>query len=272
MVKNSLKKININDITPSDYNPRKISDKDFDKLKKSLKEFGLVDPIIINLKTNNIIGGHQRFDVLYNDDPNKDLYLMELGDIGWVLEDTELHIKDEAHEKALNLALNRMGGEFDIEKLNPLLDELEELDLGELTGFDLDLEEISYDIEVVYSDDDEEDDYDGDDDDYFYEIESDDKDSVESDRESAKTPNRTIKYGDIYKIKNNIIMFGDSDDEDDLMELERIEEDELLLDNPKLQLIKTLNIPINYYITSDYKLLESLVDSYKGTDNFSKLK
>ena len=118
----------------------------------------------------------------------------------------------------------------------------------------------------------EEEDYDEDDDDYFYEIESDDKESVESDRNSVKTPNRTIKYGDVYKIKNNIIMFGDSDDEDDLMELERIEEDELLLDNPKLQLIKTLNIPINYYITSDYKLLESLVDSYKGTDNFSKLK
>ena len=49
MVKN-LKEINISDITPSDYNPRKISDKDFNKLKKSLKEFGLVDPIIINLK------------------------------------------------------------------------------------------------------------------------------------------------------------------------------------------------------------------------------
>lgn len=270
MVKNSLKKININDITPSDYNPRKISEKDFEKLKKSLDEFGLVDPIIINLNTNNIIGGHQRFDVLYNEDNNRDLYLIELGDIGWVLDETNLKIKDEAHEKALNLALNRMGGEFDIEKLNPLLDELEELDLGELTGFDLDLEEIPYDIEVVYSDDEDEED-DGEDD-YFYEIETKDNDKTGDSSKPVQTPNKSIKYGEIYKIKNNIIMYSDSDDSDNLDELMKLEEEKLILDESDLELIKTIDVSFNYYTTSNPRVLEELVENYQGTDNFTRLK
>ena len=268
MVKNSLKKININEITPSDYNPRKISDKDFNKLKKSLKEFGLVDPIIINLKTNNIIGGHQRFDVFYNENPNKELYLMELGDIGWVLEDTDLKIKDEAHEKALNLALNRMGGEFDIEKLNPLLDELEELELGELTGFDLDLEEISYDIEVVYSDD-EDDDYDDD----YYEDEYED----ETDEDVAQTPHttqkpkRNIQYGDIFKLKNNIILCGDASDESYVKDLERAEDKEVFLEYDGLELIKSKEQVINYYITPSPRLIESIITDF-GESNVVQLK
>ena len=267
MVKN-LKKININEITPSDYNPRKITDKDFDKLKKSLKEFGLVDPIIINLKTKNIIGGHQRFDVFYNENPNKELYLMELGDIGWVLEDTNLKIKDEAHEKALNVALNRMGGEFDIEKLNPLLDELEELDLGELTGFDLDLEDISYDIEVVYSDDDDEEDYD----DYYeedYEYTSDNSSTTQ--QETTQKPKRSIGYGNIYKVKNNIILCGDSSDESYINDLEKAEDKELFLEYDGLELIKSKEQVINYYITPNPRLIETLIDDF-GQSNVVQLK
>lgn len=267
MVKN-LKEINISDITPSDYNPRKISDKDFNKLKKSLKEFGLVDPIIINLKTNNIIGGHQRFDVFYKENPNKKLYLMELGDIGWVLEDTDLKIKDEAHEKALNLALNRMGGEFDIEKLNPLLDELEELQLGELTGFDLDLEEISYDIEVVYSDDDEED---YEDDYYEDDYEDDTEDRLTSSSQTTQKPKRNIQYGNIFKLKNNIILCGDSSDESYIEDLEKVEDKEVFLEYDGLELIKSKEQTVNYYITPNPKLIESLINDY-GESNIVKLK
>lgn len=269
MVKNKLKKININEITPSDYNPRKISDKDFEKLKKSLKEFGLVDPIIINLKTNNIIGGHQRFDVFYNENSNKELYLLELGDIGWVLEDTDLKIKDEAHEKALNLALNRMGGEFDIEKLNPLLDELEELDLGELTGFDLDLEEISYDIEVIYSDDDDEDEYD---EDYFEEeYEDDEREQHPRASQTTQKPKRNIEYGDIFKLKNNIILCGDPSDESYIKDLERAEDKEVFIEYNNLELIKSKEQTINYYITPNPKLIESLIEDY-GETNVIQLK
>lgn len=53
-------------IHPADYNPRKElkpGDPEFQNIQRSLKEFGYVDPIIIN-KDGTIIGGHQRASVL----------------------------------------------------------------------------------------------------------------------------------------------------------------------------------------------------------------
>lgn len=142
----NIKKIKIEDIKPARYNPRSISDKDFKKLSESIEQFGLVDPIIINLKNHNIIGGHQRFDYLYYGKKDTELHLIELGDIGWVFSDTDLEIKDDNHEKALNLALNRISGEWNYDELNKLLDELAEFDLDKVTGFDYDLDEIDYEF------------------------------------------------------------------------------------------------------------------------------
>ena len=45
-----FEQINITDIVPAPYNPRTISSRDKEKLRNSLEEFGLVDPIVINLK------------------------------------------------------------------------------------------------------------------------------------------------------------------------------------------------------------------------------
>lgn len=150
----NVKKININEINPSEYNPRKITNLDYDKLKNSINEFGLVDPIIINLKNNRIIGGHQRYAVLLNEGyANADLNLIEVGDIGWVFLDEELSVVDEAHEKALNIALNKISGQWNNEKLNTLLNELSMsgIDL-ELTGFDsLEAEQISLTEDLEYA-------------------------------------------------------------------------------------------------------------------------
>lgn len=136
-----FEKIQITDIEPADYNPRKISKKDYKKLSNSINEFGLVDPIIVNLKNMHIIGGHQRYDVLRQEyDEGRlfgDLELIRLGDIGWVFTETELNIKSEEHEKALNIALNKISGQWDFDKLDSLLGELNSLDFDvELTGFD----------------------------------------------------------------------------------------------------------------------------------------
>lgn len=145
-----LEEINITDIIPSEYNPRRISEEEYDKLAKSLNSFGVVDPIIINLQNNHIIGGHQRYDVLheqYIQDNTKysKLHLLRLGDIGWVFPDTQLKIKSDDHEKALNLSLNKISGEWDEIKLKPLLEELSLKGFGiELTGFDdVELAELS---------------------------------------------------------------------------------------------------------------------------------
>ena len=137
-----IEKIKITDIVPADYNPRLISESETNKLKNSLSTFGLVDPIVINLKNKHIIGGHQRFDVLIDQhlEDNKifdELNLIKLGDIGWVFTDTDLRIESEDHEKALNLSLNKISGEWDTEKLFVILEELEVNNFNiDLTGFD----------------------------------------------------------------------------------------------------------------------------------------
>ena len=65
-----------------------------------MSEFGYVEPIIWNKRTGNIVGGHQRYKIL------KDLNYEEAECVVVDL--------DDAHEKALNVALNKISGEFDI--------------------------------------------------------------------------------------------------------------------------------------------------------------
>lgn len=108
----------------------------------------------------NIIGGHQRYDAIYNSaalngEFNQELNLIRMGDVGWVFLDTELNIKSDDHEKALNLALNKISGEWDNDKLAEVLEELElsPIDI-QLTGFDdLELTELQFENDIEYDDD-----------------------------------------------------------------------------------------------------------------------
>ena len=137
-----IEHIKITDLKPAEYNPRRISEEDYQKLKNSISTFGLVDPIIVNLKNMHIVGGHQRYDVLLDqsmedNDFMAELPMIRLGDVGFVFTDTNLSIEDEAHEKALNLALNKISGEWDNDKLAEVLEDLDSSSLDlELTGFD----------------------------------------------------------------------------------------------------------------------------------------
>lgn len=57
----------IEDLRPASYNPRKDlkpGDKEYEKLKKSITEFGYVEPVIYNKRTGIVVGGHQRLKVL----------------------------------------------------------------------------------------------------------------------------------------------------------------------------------------------------------------
>lgn len=154
-----FEKITLDEIIPSEYNPRIISEDELEKLEKNIKEFGIVDPIIINLQNMHIIGGHQRYEVLRKiagtdtDYENIELKLIRLGNIGWVFNETDLNIKDETHEKALNLALNKISGDWDYSKLDLVLEDMknEHFDI-DLTGFD--------DLDLVIFDDEEEEDVD----------------------------------------------------------------------------------------------------------------
>lgn len=168
MVQLDIDKIRLTDITPADYNPRRINDTQLSKLSKSIQDFGLVDPIIINLQNNKIIGGHQRYRVLLDKytSNDQDLYLLKLGDIGWAFPSTDLTIDSEEHEKALNILLNQTNlmGEWDNEKLETVLKDLKELNFDlELTGFN------DYELDLYLDDslgtfDYQDDEYDDDDD------------------------------------------------------------------------------------------------------------
>ncbi|MCK5266998.1 MAG: ParB N-terminal domain-containing protein [Spirochaetes bacterium] len=115
----------ISDLKPAPYNPRKDlkpGDPEYDKLKKAIIEFDYIDPVIINQRNNTVIGGHQRLKIL-----------KELGHIEIDVSVVDL---DAAKEKALNIALNKTGGEFDIPMLSDLLLELDAEDFDiEVTGF-----------------------------------------------------------------------------------------------------------------------------------------
>lgn len=283
MVDKNIKKIDINSLVPADYNPRIISDEDYENLKTSIDEFGIVAPIVINLDDNTIISGHQRFDVLYYENKLDELYLLELGDIGWVFTETDLKLKDKNHEKALNLALNRIHGEFDPDKVHEVLFELEELKLDHLTGFDLELDNIDYDFITRIEDDDEYDDEEEiiDDDiieeEFYNEIEeenNDDDEKVEFDeymvnpQEDEKPTERIkrgfIKYGDVYIIgDSSFIMFGNENNEQDRTKL--LKYNPLLFSKNSIELpkefekIKTIPTEINYYMSNDAELIETFL-------------
>ena len=123
-----IEKIPIEKLNPAKYNPRKDlqpGDPEYEKLKRSIEEFGYVEPIVWNKRTGNIVGGHQRYKVLLD---------MGMREVDCVVVDL-----DDAKEKALNLALNKIQGDWDYPKLKDLLLELDtgEFDL-EITGFDMD--------------------------------------------------------------------------------------------------------------------------------------
>ncbi|MGE6260885.1 DNA methyltransferase [Heyndrickxia sporothermodurans] len=131
-------KISVNEINPATYNPRidlQPGDSEYEKLKTSIEEFGYIDPLIWNKRTGNLVGGHQRYKILL-DQGLKEIYVSVVD-------------LDETKEKALNLALNKISGEWDNEKLHDLIEELQKEDISiEITGFEeQDLEQITADLD-----------------------------------------------------------------------------------------------------------------------------
>jgi DNA modification methylase len=209
--------IGIDSITPSEYNPRKISIEDYDKLTKSIKEFGLIAPIIVNLKNMHIVGGHQRYKVLH-DEHVKELHLIRLGDVGFAFTDTDLSIEDENHEKALNLALNKISGDFDEGKLNNIIYDLNlSIPDLEITVFDeLDLNKMQISLDKR----------------------SREKEDIEKRLRSAENKDRrlnisvNVQKGDIWELGNHRLMCGDSNNMSDIKKLMNNQEINLLLTDP----------------------------------------
>src|SRR5262249_31261231 len=104
------------------YNPRRISDQDLEPLRRSVSFFGTAEPVVVNRRSGRIVGGHQRVRAAEDEGlPSLPVVYVDL---------------DDPSEKQLNIALNRISGEWDPEKLEAVLAELEAggADMA-LTGF-----------------------------------------------------------------------------------------------------------------------------------------
>ncbi|MCX4307639.1 MAG: DNA methyltransferase [Acetatifactor sp.] len=143
-----IQKVSADRLNPAAYNPRrdlKTGDKDYEKLKRSIEEFGFVEPVVWNRATGFVVGGHQRLKVLLD---------MGETEIDCVVVDLE-----PEKEKALNLALNRIQGDWNEGKLTEVLADLDAsaFDVS-FTGFDA--EEIDALMNKFYSAEAQEDDFD----------------------------------------------------------------------------------------------------------------
>lgn len=194
----NIQKIKIDKLIPATYNPRKNlkpSDAEYVKIKNSIEKFGFVSPLVIN-KDMTVIGGHQRLKVL------KEMGIVE---VECIIVDL-----DKTNEKALNIALNKIQGDWDEEKLEALLQELklEDFDTN-LTGFDFDeVDEILKDVNGS-----KEDDFD-----------------VDSAYEEIEEP--ITKPGDIWILGKHRLMCGDSAQKEDVMRLMNNQDADMLLTDP----------------------------------------
>lgn len=219
----------LKELVAADYNPRKAltpEDSEYQKIKRSIEEFGYVDPIIIN-EDGTIIGGHQRCTVLK--------------DLGYEEVDVVVVSLDKQREKALNIALNKITGEWDELKLKDLL---LDLDLGDydisLTGFEQeDLAELVDNLAVEPEAMD--DDFDG--------------EAVLEDIVEPKT-----KLGDVWKLGRHRLMCGDSTSQEDVATLMKGEMADLIITDPPYN--------VNYGDKAD------MLDTYlqKGHRNNSRIK
>ena len=135
-----IEKLKIAELNPAEYNPRKMTNKQYEDLKSSLEKFGLVDPIIINAD-NTVVGGHQRLRIM-----------RELGTEYVPTVRVNLSKEDE---KELNIRLNKNTGEFDLDVLanNFEVDELKDWGFKDVElGFNIDKmqDDLSDNLELQY--------------------------------------------------------------------------------------------------------------------------
>ena len=198
-------KVDINELISPEYNPRQITDDEMEKLKNSINEFGYIAPIIVNKHNNHIIGGNQRYEALKS--------------LGYT--DVDVVFVDEPdlnREKALNIALNKISGEWDFVKLADILDDLELNDFDIcLTGFDeLELENF-----------------------YIEEENPKEHEPVEVAEDDYDEPDDlevTVQTGDIYILGNHRLMCGDSTKKEDVALLMEGKQADMVFTDPPYDL------------------------------------
>jgi ParB-like chromosome segregation protein Spo0J len=122
----------------AEYNPRKISDAQRKHLMQSIKDEEMLVPIIVNIhrtRKNVIIAGHQR--------------VMVAKELGWERVPCIEVSRTLEQEKALNVKLNKIGGEFDMKKL------AENFNIADLLNFGFTKKELNFDVDDLLADGDD---------------------------------------------------------------------------------------------------------------------
>ena len=128
----------LDEINPAEYNPRKDlkpGDAQYEAIKHSIDTYGFVEPLVVNVRggKNVLVGGHQRYKILKaRGEQETEAVVVDL---------------DEQQEKALNLALNKIDGEWDNAKLGDLLSEIGEGDAIQIGFSHEEYEDLLRDIE-----------------------------------------------------------------------------------------------------------------------------
>lgn len=118
-----VQEIKIEELNPAPYNPRVELEPgmpEWEKLKRSIEELGNVEPIVWNKRTGNVVGGHQRLAVLKS--------------LGYETVPCSVVDMDEHEEKLLNVALNKIKGRWDFDKLEKMLRDFD-YEVASVTGF-----------------------------------------------------------------------------------------------------------------------------------------
>lgn len=137
-----MRVIDRRDIKLADYNPRTISKDARQRIKSTLKEVGLIQPLIWNQRTGTLVSGHQRLSIL----DEMERYTPD-GERSYTLEVAAVDL-DEKQERRMNVFLNNQSamGEFDLDALNALRLEFD-FDAGDL-GFSADDIDVLFQVEI----------------------------------------------------------------------------------------------------------------------------
>lgn len=239
----NLKEKPLSELHPAGYNPRKKlvpEDEEYQQIKRSIETYGYVDPIIIN-SDGTIIGGHQRYNVLL--------------DLGYDTAQVVIVDLEKDAEKALNVALNKISGEWDYEKLYELLDglDLNGYDFS-LTGFTpAELEGLQIKLDMGQAVEDEE----------F---------NVDKTLEEIKEP--VTKRGDLWILGNHRLYCGDAGNAEDMAKLMDGKKADLLLTDPPYNVDYTGKTKEALKIAndkmSDKTFRKFLLDAFKTAKNAMK--
>lgn len=184
-----FQELELDKLQPAPYNPRidlQEGDEEFEKLRRSIEEFGFVEPLIYNKQTGFIVGGHQRTKVLQA--------------LGYKTALCAIVDLTPEQEKALNIGLNKIGGDWDYLKLKDLLNEIDTLIDVTLTGF-------SYDeIDQLMRD-------------YFEPTDIEEEEEFDAEAEAEAIIDPVSKMGDIWELGPHRLIVGDATRQDDIMAL-----------------------------------------------------